>query len=229
MDVPVLLVEFEGVIAETAALRRDALSESLAVEGITVTDTLAAAGAGYCTEDAVRRVRRAAGAPDDETATELARLRAERAFATRAGKGLTIAPAARPTLERLSSCCRLSLVTRASRREVEFVFGLGGLDGLFRPVIALEDAPRPKPDAAPYETALARIAQLFPGQQLRALAVEDHLVGIRAARAAGIACVAVGAFAAHEAVEADAWVESIADLTPERVRELTGVSSGGRR
>jgi HAD superfamily hydrolase (TIGR01509 family) len=229
MEVPVLLVEFEGVIAGTAALRRDALIESLAVEGIAVTDALAAAGAGYPTEDAVRRVRRAAGAPDDETATELARLRAERAFATRAGKGIAITPDARAVLERLSSCCRLSLVTRASRREVEFVLGLGGLDGLFRPVIAVEDAAPPKPAAAPYEAALARIAQLFPGQQLRALAVEDHPVGIRAARAAGIACVAVGPLPAHEAVEADAWVESLADLTPERVRALTGVSSGGRR
>lgn len=229
MEVPVLLVEFEGVIADTAAMRRDALIESLAVEGITVTDALAAAGAGYPTEDAVRRVRRAAGALDDETATELARLRAERAFAARAGKGITITPDARPTLEKLSSCCRLSLVTRASRREVEFVLELGGLEGLFRPVIAIEDSERPKPHASPYEVALARIAQLFPGQHLRALALEDHLVGIRAARAAGIACVAVGVLPAHEALEADAWVESIADLTTERVRALTGVSSGGRR
>ena len=229
MDVPVLLIEFEGVIADTAAVRRAALVDSLAVEGITLDERLLSVAAGYATEEAVRRVRRAAGAPDDETLVELGRLRAERAFAARAGKGLPLARDARPALARLASHCRLSLVTRASRREVEFIIDLAGLEGLFRPVIAVEDVSPPKPAREPWLAALARVGQLFPGQQLRALAVEDTVVGLRAARAAGIASVGVGPLPAHEALEGDAWVESLGDLTPERVRELTGVSSGGRR
>lgn len=229
MDVPVLLVEFENVVAETAELRRAALLESLAVEGLAPGDAAVAAGAGYATEEAVRRVRRAAGAPDDETLVELGRLRAERAFAARAGKGLPLARDARQALERLAAHCRLSLVTRASRREVEFVLDLAGLDGLFRPIIGAEDVRPAKPARDAWLAALARVGQLFPGQQLRALAVEDHVVGLRAARAAGIASVGVGAIPAHEAIEGDAWVESLAHLTPERVRQLCGVSAGGRR
>lgn len=228
MEVPVVLLEFEGVLAGTHAVREAALAESLAVDGIALDPALAALAFGRTTEDAVRLVRRATGAADDETAVELGRLRAERAFAARAGKGLALAPGTRPALERLAACARLAIVTRASRREVEFVLSLAGLDGVFRPVIALEDATPPKPDAAPYRAALARIGQLFPGQHLRAVAVEDSLPGVRAARAAGVATVAVGPFEAHEALEADAWVESLADLTPERVRALTGVASGRR-
>ncbi len=229
MEVPVLLVEFEGVIAETATMRCEAIVESLVVEGLTVGRSDLASLLGHTTEEAVRRARRAVGAQDDETAVELARLRAERAFATRIGKGLTLRSEIRPTLERLAASCRLALVTRASRREVEFVLGLAGLDGLFRPIIAVEDAVPPKPDRAPYLAALARIGQLFPGQQLKPLAVEDHLVGIRGARAAGIPSVAVGPLPAHEALEADAWVESLSELTVERVRTLSGVAAGGRR
>lgn len=229
MEVPVLLLEFEGVIVDTAAARRAALIESMGVEGLTVTDASLDQAAGYSTEAAVRRLRRAAGAADDETAVELGRLRAERAFATRAGKGLPLQPEVRSALERLASRCRLSLVTRASRREVEFLLGLAGIENLFRPVIGAEDVVPTKPAPAPWVAALARIGQLFPGQQLKALAVEDHVVGLRAARAAGIASVGVGALPAHEAIEADAWVETLADLTPERVRELTGVNAGGRR
>ncbi len=228
MEVPVVLLEFEGVLADTRAVREAALAESLAADGVSLTPEVAALAHGRTTEDAVRRLRHASGLPDDETAVELAKLRAERAFAARAGKGLTLAPGARPALEKLAACARCAIVTRASRREVEFVLSLAGLEGVFRPVIALEDATPPKPDAAPYRAALARIAQLFPGQQLKALAVEDSLVGIRAARAAGITTVAFGPLAAHEAIEADAWVESIADLTPERVRALTGIASGRR-
>ena len=229
MEVPVLLVEFEGVIADTAMVRRGAFVESLGVEGLTLTDAMLDAARGVGTEEAVRRLRRAAGAPEDETAVELGRLRAERAFAVRAGKGLKLQPDVRASLERLASHCRLSLVTRASRREVEFVLDLAGIGALFRPIIGAEDVTPVKPAAAPWLAALARIGQLFPGQQLKALAVEDSVVGLRAARAAGFASVAVGAMSAYEALEADAWVESLADLTPERVRELTGVSSGGRR
>jgi HAD superfamily hydrolase (TIGR01509 family) len=229
MEVPVLLVGFEGVVADTAALRRTALVDALAVEGIVPGAAALAASTGHPTDEAIRRARRAAGALDDETAVELARLRAERSFASRAGKGVTLLPGVRPALERLSSSCRLALVTRASRREVEFVLDLAGMVGLFRPVIAHGDVTPPKPAKAPYLAALARIGQLFPGQQLRPLAVEDHLVGIRAARAAGIPCVAVGVLPAHEVLEADGWVESLADLDTERIRSLIHASAGGER
>ena len=229
MEVPVLLVEFEGVIADTAVMRESALAGWLEAEGVAHSPALLALGRGYSTEDAVRRMRRGAGLADDETAVELGRLRVEKSVAARASKGLNVRPGLRETLERLAACARCAIVTRASHREVDFVLSLMNLDGIFRPVIAVEDAAPPKPATEPYFTALARIEQLFPGQQLRALAVEDSVVGVRAAREAGIASVAVGALAAHEALEADAWVESLADLTPARVRELTGVSTSGRR
>lgn len=229
MEVPVLLLEFENVVVETAEARRAALVESLAVEGIVATDAMLAASAGYATEDAIRRARHAAGAPDDETAVELGRLRAERAFAARAGKGLPLTTDARVALERLAAHTRIALVTRASRREVEFLLDLAGLSGLFRPIIGCEDVHPAKPAREPWLAALARIGQLFPGQQLKALAVEDHVVGLRAARAAGLTSVGVGPIPAHEALEGDAWVESLADLTPDRVRTLAGVSTERRR
>lgn len=229
MEVPVLLVEFEGVIADTAAMRESALVGWLEAEGVAHSPALLALGRGHSTEEAVRRIRRGAGLASDETAVELGRLRVERSFADRASKGLNVQPGLRATLGRLAACARCAIVTRASRREVDFVLGLTDLEGLFRPVIALEDVTPPKPAPEPYFAALARIEQLFPGQHLRALAVEDSVVGVRAARDAGIPCVAVGALAAHEALEADAWVESLADLTPARVRELTGVTTSGRR
>jgi HAD superfamily hydrolase (TIGR01509 family) len=220
MDVPVLLVEFEGVLAETAALRASAITEALAADGIALNGALLRAIAGLTTEDAIRRIRDDVGAPDDETAIELCRLRTERAFAERACKGLALQPGARQALERLTGVARLALVTRASRREVEFVLNLGGFDALFRPIIALEDCLPPKPARAPYEAALKRVSQLFPGQTLRGIAVEDTVAGVRAARAAGMMAVLVGDAPAHEAMEADSWIESLVDLTPDRVRAL---------
>ncbi|MBX3133960.1 MAG: HAD family phosphatase [Gemmatimonadaceae bacterium] len=220
MEVPVLLVEFEGVLADTAALREAALAESLAADGIELSAAFLTAASGRATEDAIRRIRELAGAPDDPTAVELGRLRAERAFAARIGKGVMLQPGVRAAVERLSSCARLALVTRASRREVEFTLALGALDGLFRPVIALEDAAPGKPSRAPYDAALARVAELFPGQVLRGVAVEDSLVGVRAAHQAGLPTVLVGVHPPQDAMEAECWVPSLADLTPERLRLL---------
>ncbi|MDQ8144837.1 MAG: HAD family phosphatase [Gemmatimonadota bacterium] len=220
MDLPVVCVELEGVVVDTEAVRLTALASALEGEGLTLTGAGAAAARGYPVEAAVRRARRALGAAEDETAVELGRLRAERAFAARIGKGILVHPAAKATLERLTSHCRLAIVTRAARREVEFLLSLAGLEALFRPVIALEDAPPGKPDHAPWQAAMDRVGQLFPGQRLRGIAVEDHVTGIRGARTAGLRCIGVGPLPAHEALEADAWLESIADLTPERLRSF---------
>lgn len=78
MEVPVLLIEFEGVLADTAALRHAALVETLAADGIALVDEHDALIAGRTMEDAIRRVRESVGASDDPTAVEIARLRAER-------------------------------------------------------------------------------------------------------------------------------------------------------
>jgi HAD superfamily hydrolase (TIGR01509 family) len=220
MEVPVLLIEFEGVLADTAALRASAITESLAADGIAINGALLRMTAGLTTEGAIRRIRDAVGAPNDETAVELGRLRTERAFAARAGKGLSLQPGARQALDKLTGVARLAIVTRASRREVEFVLNLGGLESFFRPVIALEDCTPPKPERNAHDMALKRIGELFPGQTLRGVAVEDSVAGVRAARAAGMMTVIVGNVPAHDAMEADSWVESIVDLTPERVRAL---------
>jgi len=218
MDLPVVCVELEGVVVDTDAVRRAALAGALEAEGLILTGAAAAAARGYTVEEGVRRARRVLGAAEDETAVELGRLRAERTFAARIGQGILVQPTAKATLERLTSHCRLAVVTRASRREVEFLLTLAGLDALFRPVIALEDATPGKPAHAPWQLAMERVGQLFPGQRLRGIAIEDHVVGIRGARTAGLRCVGVGPLPAHEALEADAWLESIADLTPERLR-----------
>jgi HAD superfamily hydrolase (TIGR01509 family) len=220
MEVPVLLLEFEGVLADTAAMRHAALAEALAADGIALSAQLLQLIKGRSTEEALRRVRDFVGAPDDPTALDLARARAEKAFAARLGKGVMLQPGTRAALDKLSAVGRLAVVTRASRREVEFVLSLGGLEGMFRPIVTLEDSVTAKPARAPYDAAMTRVAELFPGQVLRGIAVEDSVRGVQAARNAGLLTVLVGAHPPQDAMEADCWVETLVDLTPERIRLL---------
>lgn len=227
MDVPVLLLEFEGVLVDTRAARAAALTEALAAEGVAPDQSGLALVHGLTVEESFRRLAFQSGRQEDQTAVEIGRMRAEREFAARIGKGLTLQKGAVATVERLSSKARCAIVTRASRREVEFVLNLAGLYGTIRPVIALEDVSPPKPAPEPYLAALKRIGQLIPDKKLRPIAVEDSIAGLRSAKAVGIPCVLVGDFPADDAWGADAWIESIEELTIERINAL--IESNSRR
>ena len=216
-----VLLELEGVIADTGETRRDAIFAALRVDGVQVPDSeYRDLCAGLSFEEAVRAAFRGVGRGRDETAIALAAHRAERAYRAYIGKGLTLVEGARETLERLHDSVRLALVTRSPRNDAMFVLSLARVEHLFTCVVAAEDAP-PKPSPEPYKLALSRL------QRARArvargtvVAVEDSLPGVRSARAAGISTVVVGDVPVHVAVEADGFVPSIAGLTAESLLSL---------
>jgi HAD superfamily hydrolase (TIGR01509 family) len=217
----VVLCEFEGVLADTSALRRRALQRSFADESLALADAeYDAHCAGLPLEGAIRAGLRAAGIERDDTGVEVLRLRAERHFAELAGKGVSLATGAREFLDRAQGATRLALVTRASRREVEFVLGLAGLDGAFECIVAAEDVLAPKPAPEGYRRALERLARRRPLARERAVALEDGPAGVRAARGAGVRCIVVGTLPAHIQVEADAALPSVAGHSPSTLDAL---------
>jgi HAD superfamily hydrolase (TIGR01509 family) len=216
-----VLLELEGVIADTGEARRDAISaalraDSIQLQGAEYRDLCA----GLSFDEAVRAAFRGVGRIGDETAIALAAHRAERAYRAYIGKGLTLVEGARETLERLHDTVRLALVTRSPRNDAMFVLSLARVEHLFTCVVAAEDAPA-KPSPEPYRLALARL-QRARARVVRGtvVAVEDGLPGIRSARAAGLATVVVGDVPAHVALEADGYVASIAGLTAESLLSL---------
>jgi beta-phosphoglucomutase-like phosphatase (HAD superfamily) len=214
--------ELDGVLADTAEVRRDALLATLHADGLTLDDNeYRLTCAGLATEDAIRAAWALRQMAADHTAVSLAALRAERNYRAFLGKGLTLAEGARETLDRLGTVARLGLVTRASRAEADFVLSLARMDHVFTCVIAAEDTPMGKPSAEPYRLALARIDRVR-GASPRGVvvALEDALPGVRSARGAGILCVIVGDLPAHVALEADACLRSLGGLTPDRLLAL---------
>jgi beta-phosphoglucomutase-like phosphatase (HAD superfamily) len=175
--------------------------------------------AGLSLEDAVRAALALRGI--HESAVAITALRAERAYRAYLGKGLTLAEGVREVILRLLPVTRLGIVTRASRREVDFVLSLAQLEHAFTCIVAAEDAFPGKPSPAPYRAARDRLERLRPiAAKSHVVALEDGAPGIRSARAAGIDCVAVGDLPAHVAMEADALLPSLAGLTPERLFAL---------
>ena len=216
-----VLLELEGVIADTGETRRDAIFAALRADGVQLPENeYRDLCAGLSFDEAVRAAFRGVGRGRDETAIALAAHRAERAYRAYIGKGLTLVEGARETLERLHDSVRLALVTRSPRNDAMFVLSLARVEHLFTCVVAAEDAP-PKPSPEPYKLALNRL-QRARARVVRGtvVAVEDSLPGVRSARAAGLATVVVGDVPAHVAVEADGFVPSIAGLTAESLLSL---------
>jgi HAD superfamily hydrolase (TIGR01509 family) len=184
------LLELEGVLFDTHAVRADSLNEALRAHGL---DSLPS---------------------HDVTLRDLVALRAERAFSHRlATRGAALREGARELVDSAASQVRLVAVTRASRDDASTMLRLAGLSDRFAAVICADDVLDAKPSPEGYRIALERLGRRRPTTPQSVIALEADIAGIRAARAAQIRCVAVGPIEAHLAMEADALVESLVGQT----------------
>ena len=117
-------------------------------------------------------------------------------------------------VHRLAEHWRLALATSANREVIEVVLESAGLDPAFAVAVSSEEVERGKPAPDVYLEAAARL-NVAPGE---AAAIEDSTNGLLAARAAGMAVVAIPNRAfppTDEALAAaDVVLGSISELTP---------------
>jgi HAD superfamily hydrolase (TIGR01509 family) len=119
---------------------------------------------------------------------------------------------------------RVALASSSPMSLIQAVLSLDGLAARFDAVVSGEDEELGKPDPGVYLSA-ARALEVPPE---RCLAVEDSINGVRAAKAAGMVCVAVPgvAAAADVAAEADLMLGSIADFGEDVWEKLGAVPAG---
>ena len=220
--IDVVLCELEGVIAETRAPRQRAMARAFAEQGFAIPDT--GAPSALPLRAAVKQALGDSMAHADETLVDILALAARRHFSLEAAAGLTLAPGIGPAIAALRSRVRLGLVTRATRREADQILGIASLADAFEVIVAADDVLEEKPHPAAYRTAIERLTRRRPFSA--ALAIEDGVAGVHAARAAGLPCIVVGVLPAHEALEADAMVESLGAHSLESLAALGG--SGAR-
>ena len=219
-----ILLELEGVLVETHEARRDALARALAEEGIS-TDRVAYddLAHGLPVRGAARALVAAAGEEIDEIAIELVALRAERHFAESVGAGIVLTDGARDTLGTLHGVTRLALVTRANRREVEPILDAADASFLFECIVTADDVgDSPKPAPAAYHSALRRLSRRRALAAAEAIALEDGRAGIRAARAAGLRCLAVGNVPPFRALDADGYLPTLRGATLDSLDAVGG-------
>ena len=126
-------------------------------------------------------------------------------------------PGALDAVHRMAAAFTLGLASSSNRELIDAVLDAGAITSLFRATVSSEEVARGKPAPDVYLEAARRLGA-DPGD---CVAVEDSHSGIRSAKAAGMACIAIpnAHYSPGDAVgEADAVLDSIAELTPAAVR-----------
>lgn len=146
-----------------------------------------------------------------ETPAEINRIVVERML-ERYAEGPPWIPGAIDAVHRLAAAFTLGLASSSNRELIDTVLAAGGLTPLFEATVSSEEVPRGKPAPDVYLEAGRRLGIAAAD----CVAIEDSHNGIRSAKAAGMACIAVpnDRFPPGDAVaEADVVLASIAELT----------------
>jgi len=221
--VDAVLLEWDGVLADTGAARRDALLLALADEGIAwgaeaYDDHCAGLDVHHAASAAVARAR-----GDDPALVELVALRAGRAFTERLARGVSLEPGVTEFLHAAEPRARLAIVSRATRAETDLFLRLSALDGMMACVFTADDVLQPPPSPELYDQAAAHLARTRRVRRERTVALVNTTTAIRAARAAGVHVLAVGA-PAHVALDADGATSDLTSLTLDELAALVGIT-----
>ena len=217
-----LIFDVDGVIADTEALNARASAMMFAeLYGVTVQPGDFYPFIGTGDERYVEGVAEQYGVPID-TEAAVAR-RAENFFKLLHTEPLPAAPGVLELVAaaRASGHVKLAIAT-SGRKEKQFpvIEGTGLNLEWFNAVITGDDVTRKKPDPQIYQLAGQRVG-LPPG---RCVVVEDAPVGVTAAKAAGMWCLAVTASAPREALSgADLIVDSLVEVSVGELEQRFGL------
>lgn len=179
-----LLFDLDGTIADTARVNVAAYQAALAEAGIQVqADRLGRLASGRHWKQFLPGLIEACGASADPAAI------ADRKKVLYAGMvgGVRLNGGLLALLAGCRDRMRTALVTTASRANVDAILDAHGLRPDFDVVVTGDDVSRHKPDPEAYLLAAARLA-VAPAQ---CLVFEDSDIGLKSARAAGMAVVRV--------------------------------------
>jgi mannitol-1-/sugar-/sorbitol-6-/2-deoxyglucose-6-phosphatase len=205
IEIEAVVFDMDGVLLDSEPIWRAVEREVFGELGIHVTDDDLRETMGVRIADVVDgwHRRHPWSEPSRE---EIAHTVVERVARTIEETG-SLHPGVRAAIERLErSGVRLALASSSPMRLIEAVLRMGDLETVFEVVVTAEDDERGKPDPDVYLRA-ARALGIPPE---RCLAIEDSINGVRAAKAAGMVCVAVPASDNEAAFdEADLVLDSL--------------------
>jgi beta-phosphoglucomutase len=201
-----VVFDMDGVLIDSGAHHRDAWRQLLADLGLTPAPDFWRLTIGRPAEEAVALLLDRA--VDAEEARHLARRKREHYTRLTARGMLPIVGAPAFVAALVRQGVPRAVATSASRRDMEEMLTDVGLRDHFEVVVTAEDVRRGKPDPEVYLRAAAGLG-LPPAA---CVVFEDSLVGIRAARAAGMRVIGVATAHTDDELRAAGAEAAIADF-----------------
>jgi HAD superfamily hydrolase (TIGR01509 family) len=186
MPARALLLDFDGVIADTENHHVAAWQRTLCALGWHIPDEVAARSAEIDDRDFLRELFASQKIDGGDIEGWVRKKQALTVSLLRDAP--RIYPGVLELVGQLRGRMRLAVVTGTWRQNVEAVLTASGLAGAFELIVGKEDVGRVKPDPEAYLLALRRLEC----SASQAVAIEDSPSGLTAATAAGIPCIALG-------------------------------------
>ncbi len=219
-----IILDFDGVIANSEPLHLTAFQATLAEDGIELSAEdyyqryLGFDDVGLI--EAVARDRGLALAPAG--VVKLVERKGRRMQALM-HDGAVLFPGAAEFIRGCASVVPLAVASGALRHEIAEILDAAGLTPCFKTIVAAGDTPESKPSPEPYRLAFAQL-RAQTGVDLdprRCVAVEDSRWGLASAQGAGLRCVGVtNSYPADALPLAELIVEGLGSLTLELLDEL---------
>jgi putative hydrolase of the HAD superfamily len=210
-----LVFDFDGLICDTESAEYESIRRVFVDHGsdLALADWLPAVGAAVA-PDWAARLEAELGRPVDRDRV----LEARRAHVAAMRSELVVLPGVQQLLDAAAGAgIPCGLASNSPRRWVELNLEHLGLGGRFEVIVTVDAVDRPKPDPEPYRT----VVEALRAPPAASVGLEDSAIGILSAHRAGLYTVAVpGPMSAHhDFVHADLVVDSMADVTLERLGE----------
>jgi len=219
-----VIVDFDGVIADSEPLHLKAFQQALAEEGVVLErEDYFSRYLGYDDVGVFAAVARdrALAWTDRHVTALVARKGTKLQSMLEAGEVLF--PGAAAFIRAAAAEVPIAIASGALRHEIVQIVESTGLDALFRVIVAAGDTPEGKPSPAPYLLAFEQLQQLAgrPLDRRRCVAIEDSMWGLESARGAGLRCVGVTtSYGAAELTCAELVVDGLRTLTIPMLDEL---------
>jgi beta-phosphoglucomutase len=189
-----VILDFDGVIANSEGLHLRAYQDVLAGTGLTISDqAYYERYLGFDDVGVLRAVAADAGRTLAADALEALIAAKGRRYEALADEGEMLFPGAADFIRRAAAAVPLAIASGALTHEIEGVLEHAGLRDRLLAVVGADQTAQSKPAPDPYLEAFARI-EGATGRRLdprRTVAVEDSRWGLESARAAGLRTVAV--------------------------------------
>ncbi|MCI0683727.1 MAG: HAD family phosphatase [Gemmataceae bacterium] len=150
--------------------------------------------------------------------------RKELYYRAEAKKGVALLPGVQQLMEALGAAgFRQAVGSSAPRHNIDLILDITKVGQHAQAIVSMEDTRRGKPDPEVFLLAAQRLG-VEPG---RCLVIEDAPVGVMAAKAGGMRCVAVTCVGHHpveklHAAGADLVAPTLEQVAVEQIRELLG-------